>query len=702
MEPILKQKIDKFFNPKSVAVIGASSRVGQFSNTLVRRLSQSSLKGHSYPINPNLDELYGLKCYPSIKDVPEKVDLAYIMVGASLVPSVMRECVQNGVESCVIHTSGFAEAGDEGRQLQEEVLEIARSGGIRLIGPNCLGVYNHRSGLFVDHKVPEGSAAIISSSGGMNSAITIFGRERGMRFSKAVSCGNQADITIADLIEYLGEDAETSVILMYMENVGDGQKFMHALKKVTRTKPVLIMKGGRTAAGSRAASSHSAALAGDYDVFKAAARQAGAILCDDIEDLVDVGLACQFLSLPRGRNVTVVTTPGGAGVTAADACDEFQLGCPEIGAETTAKLRKFLPASVSTANPIDLGMGRYQVIFETLDVLFDDDSLNMFLVIGSDRDSFVETLIENKDKLKRKPVAVSIMNLNFSSPAEYARMTGSVGGAGIPVYPTARRAIKAMSQLALYAEYVEKSAPLASPSSGIEKKQPTRALEIVAAAKAAGQRMLTESQAMDLFDSYGIPVVKHGLARSFDESLEVVNKIGYPVVVKVSSPDVVHKTDAGGVVLNVSNADELKQAFEQVTTLPLKSVPDASIEGALIERMVKAQFELSVGMVRDRQFGHVIMFGLGGILIEVLRDVGMRINPLSRQDALEMMGEIQAHTILEGVRGMKPVDKDELVEIILALDAVARDIPEITEIDINPIAATRDGLVAVDARIRIA
>lgn len=704
MDPILQKKIDKIFNPKSIAVIGASSRVGQFSNTSVRRLSHWSLKDHVYPINPTLDELYGLKCYPSITAVPEKVDLAYICVGARHVPNVMKECVQAGVESCLIHTSGFSEVGKEGLLLEEETIKIAHSGGIRFMGPNCLGIYNHGTGMLVDNPDPRGSAAIVSHSGALTVLITKLGHERGIHFSKTASCGNQADISAIDLIEYLGDDPATSLIFVYMEGVGDGERLLQVIKKVTRTKPVLIWKGGRTSAGSRAATSHSAALAGNFQVFEAAARQAGAILCDDMDELVDAGLACQCLTLPRGKNVAIATGPGGAGVAAADACDELKLACPAIEGESKTKLLDFIPSFASAANPVDLttvSAADPSLFTKTMDVLIDDDNLDMFLMISSEAQSFIDVVLENKHKWTHKPFAVNVLNL-MASPAECARMSNVLRDAGVTVYATPRQAIKAFSHLAQYAEYVRKCNMGKYCCAKTDRdKSVKKAREIIVEAKAAGQGMLTERQAMDLFDSYGIPVVQHGLARSYDECLDIVNTIGYPVVVKVSSPDIVHKTDAGGVYLNVSDEDELKKAFEQVTTLPLKSVPDARIEGALLERMVKTQFELSTGMVRDQEFGPVVMFGLGGVFIEVLRDVTMRVTPLSRGDALDMIGGIRAHAILDGVRGMKPVDKDKLANIILALNDMAIDIPEILEVDINPLAVTKDGLVAVDARIKI-
>ncbi len=706
MEPVLYHKIDKIFNPKSIAVIGASSRRGQFSNTSVRRLARWSRKEHVYPINPSLEELYGLKCYKSIGEIGEKLDLAYICVGAAQVPAALEECIEAGVESCLIHSSGFSEAGEEGRRLEKEITRLAGASGVRFLGPNCLGIYNHRTGMLVDNADPKGGTAIVSSSGALTVLITKRGMERGIHFSKTASCGNQSDLSAIDLIEYLGEDPETTCIMIYMEGVGDGRRFLQVLRKVTPVKPVLIWKGGRTSAGSRAAASHSAALAGDTQIFEAAVRQSGAVLCSDLDELIDAGLAFQYMALPRGKNVAVVTGPGGPGVAAADACDDFLLACPPIGKASKDCLLEFIPDFASAANPVDLttvSAAEPQLFSKTMDVLVKDSQLHMFLLISSEAQNLVDVILENKNKWEGKPFAVNILNL-MASPQECAAVSKGLTEKGVAVFSSPRQAIKAFSHLSEYAVYLQKTADIEAEcgETGEPDLRPVEeAGKIVAQAKADGRIMLTEQQSMELFAAYGIPVIPHGLAGTYEEGLQIAEKIGYPLAVKVSSPDIVHKTDVGGVCLNVRDAQELKSAFAQVTGRPLEFVPDARIEGVHLESMAKTQFELSAGMVRDPQFGPIVMFGLGGILIEALRDVTMRTAPLSKGEALEMIGSIRASSLLEGVRGMAPVDKEQLAQIVLGLAAMALDHREISEVDINPLAVTEQGVWAVDARIKI-
>lgn len=703
MDRTLYRKIDKIFNPDSIAIIGASSRKGQFSNNSARRLSWWEKKDHVYCINPKLDTLYDHKCLASIKDVPEKVDLAYICVGAKHVPEAMQQCVDMGVESVLIHSSGFSEIGEEGKKLQAEVSRIAKSGGIRFLGPNCLGIYNHRTGMLVDNPDPQGGAAIVSHSGALTVLITKLGKERGIHFSKTASVGNQADINTVDLIEYLGEDPDTRLIFVYMEGVGDGKRFLEVLRKVTRKKPVLIWKGGRTSAGSRAATSHSAALAGDFQVFKSAAIQAGAILCDDMDELIDAGLACQNLPLPKGMNVAICTGPGGAGVAAADASDELGLACPQITGESREKLLSFLPSIGSAANPVDLttvSADEPELFSKSMDVFTQDDNIHMSLMITAEVQNFIDEVLPKMKNWEKKPYAVNVLNL-FYEPAKCVEVSKFLRDQGMAVYATPRQSIRALSHLAKYAAYIRKEERAANSQYTAPANAVETARQLVAQAREAGQQMLTERQAMDLFAAYGIPVVGHGLARSADEAVALVKEIGFPVVAKVSSPDVVHKTDAGGVYLNINDEQTLRQAFEQVTTKPLQSVPGARIEGALLEKMVKTQFELSAGMMRDPQFGPVVLFGLGGIFIEVLRDVIMGASPLTKEDALDMINGIRSKKILSGVRGMAPVDHNKLADILLALHQIAMDLPEILEIDINPLASTADGVVAVDARIKI-
>ncbi len=704
----LKNKLDRMFAPKSIAVIGASSREGQFSNDLVRSLSRGKGVARVYPVNPRVKELYGYKCYGRLADIPEKVDLAYVTLPAALVPGIMGQCVEAGVEGCVIYSSGFAETGKSGRGLQEEVLKVASAGGVRIIGPNCLGICNFHQGLLLglqglkaDVGDP-GSVAVISHSGSMCGSMVGIGYERGLRFSKTVSCGNRADIGTVDLLQYLGQDDDTSLILMYLEGVEDGRGLMHALEGITPLKPVLIWKSGRTASGAKAASSHSAALAGAYDTFKAAVTQSGAVVCTGIEDLLDLAAAFYALKVPAGNRLGIVSGPGGVAVAAADACDEHGLVLAEFCDGTVGKMNGFLPPFGSPFNPVDLTTA---VIFDmelynkAIDAATEDPNTDMVLALGpveSKPKEFGETIVKGNHKGMAKPLAVA---LTATAPTYKAAQSALTAGS-IPFYPSPDRAVNALGGLFRYGNKRRKQKGDAKQSCSVEWRQGVSE-GVILEARRKHQDYLTEHQAMSLLEDAGIPVAKRIHAKDLEGCCRAAREIGYPVVVKVSSYDVVHKTDSGGVALDVRDEQGLATAFRQVTQSPLLVYPEARIDGVLVEEQVKAKLELALGFVRDPQFGQIIMLSLGGVFIEVFKDVSTRVGPLMFWQCMEMINDLKASVIFQGFRGITGADKRSLARCILAVDTLASRLPDVFELDVNPLAVTADGFVALDARVRL-
>ena len=691
------------FNPKSVAIIGASDKPGKIGFILVNNLLKDGYRGKIFPVNPKHETLLGLKCYPSIKDIKEEVDLAVIAIPAKFVPGVVKDCGEAGVKAVVVISAGFKEVGHEGAKLEKELVDTAKNYGIKLVGPNCLGVINTALNLnatFAEKMPPPGRVSFFSQSGALGVALIDWSIENKFGFGKFVSLGNKADLNETDFLEYFGEDPDTDIILGYIEDVKDGRRFLEVAQKVARRKPVIIIKSGSTEAGARAASSHTGALAGSDRAFTAAFKKAGIIRAYGIKELFELAEIFKSGKLPQGNRLLVVTNAGGPGIIAADAADKLGIKLDPMSRESIEALVKKLPPSASLYNPVDVigdaTSERYKVVLEQA---IKDEIVQGICVIltpqaMTDVENIAKVIIETNERTD-KPIFASFIGGE-----------GVKGGVkllkekSIPCYEDPLIAITAYKKLIDFKFFkerpIEKIEDIEIPADAKE-----RVRVILETLQDAGVRAVGEENSAKILQCYGFIFPRKRLARTPEEAVKFAEEIGYPVVLKISSPQILHKTDVGGVKLGLRTPEEVKEAFEEITLNAKRFVPDAYIKGVLVCEMITEGKELILGVSYDNTFGHMVMFGLGGIYVEVFKDVSFRIVPVSRSEAVEMIDEIKGKSLLEGVRGEKPYDKEDIIDKILRLSQLVKDFPIIKEVDINPYIVKHQGGVALDARIII-
>ncbi len=692
--------LDSLFYPKSIAVIGASSDTKKVGYATINNIKRFKYGGRLFPVNPKADEILGLKASASILDINEDIDLAVIAIPAPAVPQAVRDCVAKGIKSAVIISAGFKEAGSSGILLEEELKSIVRRNNIRVLGPNCLGVINSSVSLnatFAAGMLPKGRLAFFSQSGALGIAILDWAIGNNIGFSKFISLGNKADLNETDFIEYFIDDPETDIILGYIEDVVEGRRFLDIAKKATRIKPIILVKAGGTQAGARAASSHTGALAGSEHAFSAAFRQTGVIRAQGIEDLFETSLAFSSGKLPEGNRLLIITNAGGPGIIAADAAENFNLTLPHLSRENINTLASLLPKHASLYNPVDiLGDATADRYAAVLEHVLHDPSVNGFLVILTP-----QAMIDAND------AAQTVINASTSSPKPFitsfmgeARVRSSIEmlkSSSIPNFPYPEPAVKAFKRLYDYYSWKNK------PEETIPQVQADRepVSEKIRAALSKKQFQFAEDESREILARYGFRFPLKQLAKTPSDAADAAARIGFPVVMKISSPDILHKTDIGGVRLGINSAREAEDAFTEITMNAKRFVPSAFISGILVYETVRKGKEVILGITRDRTFGPMIMFGLGGIYVEFLKDVAFRIVPLSTADAYEMITEIRTYSLLEGVRGEKPTDIESIAESILRLSALASDFPAIEELDINPLVVHEKGSIALDARIII-
>ncbi|AAB90033.1 acetate--CoA ligase alpha subunit [Archaeoglobus fulgidus] len=679
--------MERLFYPKVVAVIGASPQEGKVGNTIMKNLRNFS--GTVYAVNPKYREILGFPCYPSVLKIPENVDLAIIVVPAKLVPKAVEECGRKDVEGAVVISAGFKEAGIEGAKLERELVEVAERYGVKLVGPNCLGMINTEIAMNATFSrvAPEkGRIAFLSQSGAFILAVLEWSKRNGVGFSKVVSLGNKAMLDESDFLEYLAKDDSTDVILIYMEGVEDGRKFMRVAKSVARRKPVVVMKAGKSQSGAKAASSHTGSLAGSYEAYRAAFRQSGVIEASSVEELFDFALL--LLKYRKAGNLAILTNSGGPGVMAADACDQFGVPLANFNFETIRKLKEFLPAESNFYNPVDiLGDASAERFSRSLQILSEDENVDIVLTIL--------TPTAQMDFLK---AAESVVGKNavccFMGGESVDESERILRSSGIPNFFDPVRAVRAISVLGRYSKISAKERVKEDLDVSVERE---KAEEIIEKLLESGGRVVG-AEGLPVLEAYGIEVAPYGIARNVDEARDIAESIGYPVVLKVVSPDVVHKSDVGGVKLNVGEND-LEKAFFEILSNVEGRMPKARIEGVLVQKMVDGGKELIVGMKRDPQFGPMIMFGMGGVYVEVLKDVSFRIAPITRREAHEMVREVKAYRILRGLRGEKPADIDAIADLLLRVSKLSLDHPEVLEMDLNPVKVFESGYAVVDFRM---
>jgi acetyltransferase len=692
--------LEAFFRPSTVAVIGASRDPDKLGHAVLSNLQEGGFSGDLYPVNPKADEILGLKAYPSVTDIPNQVDLAIIVIPYPYVPDVLEECGQENVPAAVVISAGFREAGREGLERERELIEIAERHDIRLIGPNCLGVIDTHTPLnatFAAGMPPDGPISFMSQSGALGTAVLDMALAGQIGFSRFVSLGNKADVDEIDLLQAWGDDGESRVILIYVEGLSDGQHFMNVAHGVTRNKPVVAIKSGVTQAGSRAVSSHTGSLAGSEAAYQAAFRQAGVIRAESMEHLFDYARAFAYQPLLQGRRIAIVTNAGGPGILATDAVEHAGLELARFEPETIEALMADLPGAASAANPVDvLGDALADRYEHAIQLVLDDPGVDGVIVIVTPQAmTQIEETARVTGEIARgagKPVLGCFMGQErIEAGVKVLRQYD------VPNYPFPERAASAMATLADFRE--EKERPIYDPVHFEVDEGAVR--EVFDTAREEGRVSIGEAEARAILEAYNFAIPPSDLAETPEEAIEIADEMGYPVVLKIASPDILHKTDVGGVKLNLNSPDDVRDAFDLMVYRASRYVPGARIWGCLVQKMAPEGREVLIGMSRDPQFGPLVAFGLGGIYVEALKDVVFRVAPFSRQAAEEMIREIRSYPLLEGVRGEPPADHEAMVDALCRVSQLVTDFPEIVELDINPMLVFEEGRggMALDMRL---
>ncbi|MEN6428404.1 MAG: acetate--CoA ligase alpha subunit [Phycisphaerales bacterium] len=695
--------LQTFFNPKSVAIIGASRQKGKVGYEILVNLVAGGYPGKIYPVNPKADEIEGLKVFPDLPSIGETPDLVVIIVPAQFVPGMLEECAKVHVKSVVIITAGFKEVGPEGKKLEEEIVKIAKRSGIRFVGPNCLGLISpsHKLNACFGGDLPvPGGIAYISQSGALLAAILDTANANGIGFSSLVSIGNKADVDELDLVEAFGSQRETKVIAGYLENIKDGNAFVREAEQISQKKPILLMKSGRTAAGAKAASSHTGSLAGGDVAYESAFTRAGVIRCESIKQQFDFAQAFANQPLPRGRNVVVITNAGGPGIMAADAIEQKGLTFAKLSEETKKKLVEKLPAAANVHNPVDvLGdalADRYEYAF---DVVLDDPNVDAAVVLLTPQamtqsKETAEALVKISKK-KGKPVLACFLGAAKVEPGIQV-----LRKAGIPQYDSPESAVETLTVMCEYVRWKARPKRVVRLFSVNRRKVES----IVERHLRQGLLDIGEAEAKDIIEAYGFATPAGQIATTADQAANIAQQLGYPVVLKIWSPDILHKSDVGGVKVGLKSEQEVKDAFDLMMYRIPKKKPDAHILGVLVQEMVRTSGkEVILGMHRDPQFGPLMMFGMGGVLVEVLKDVSFYLAPLTAEEAKQMLVATKTYKILQGVRGQEGVDIETIAEGLQRVSQLVTEFPEIKEMDINPYVVGAPGTtsIAVDARISL-
>jgi acetyltransferase len=692
---VTRASLASFLDPHSIAVIGASRDPSKVGGSVLANLRSAGFAGRIVPVNVRATTVQGLPAFPSLQAVDGPVDLAVITVPAPAVLSALNDCVAKGVGGAVVISAGFRESGEDGRKREAELREWLRDQPIRVLGPNCLGWIRPSRRLnvtFAPGMPEEGGIAFVSHSGALAVAILDWARERRMGFSLFASLGNQADLTEADVLEAVTADAETRVIAAYIEGVADGRRFFEALCAAAAVKPVVLLKTGRSAEGARAVSSHTGALAGSDQAFDAAVKQAGALRAGTVEELFDLARGLVSQPLPRGRRLLVVTNGGGLGIVATDAAREAGLAVDPLDAAVRGRLAAVLPPTAGLANPVDLvgdaDAARYSNALHAIGGAGADAALVVLTAQAATDSLGVARAVIGATRGWSIPVAGA-----FVGGARVAPGARAFEEAGIPCYPFPEPAVRTLAGMARLAERRGRRVEPARFPVRVEEAEAA-----VARLRASGRATLGMAELEPVLGSYGIPCASTGSAATPGEAASVAERLGFPVALKLRSPDITHKTEVGGVRLGLGSAGEVAEAATAMLASVRAARPDARLEGVLVQRMAPPGKELLLGMIRDPQFGPLVVVGFGGIYVEVLKDTAARLCPLSVREAREMLGELRMAPVLKGVRGEPPVDLDALAETICRFAQLAVDTAELAEIEVNPLVAGPGGVMAVDAR----
>ncbi len=701
---MLNEQLDKIMSPKSVAVIGASTKEHTIGSDIMKRLQEYKFTGKIYPVNPKGGIIEGLQAYTSVLEVPGEVDLAIIVVNAKFVLDTIDQCHQKGIKGLCIITAGFKETGKEGAELERQMKEKIDSYGMRAVGPNCMGVVNSHpdirlDGTFAESLPERGHIGFVSQSGALGGGILNILKDLNLGFAQFISIGNQMDINAETAIEYWEDNKDVEQILLYMESIANPSNFRKLATRTSKKKPILALKSGRSAAGASAASSHTGSLAGADKAANALLTQSGVIREYSLKNLFSTAKVFATCPIPKGNRVAIITNSGGPGIMATDAICEDGMQMAQINDKTKETLRSFLPAAASVKNPIDMiASAPLEHYKQTLSTVIADENVDMIMVIylpflGLKDIDVAKAIMEIKAQHPEKPIiGVFMTTSDFFTAISNMEVN-------IPFFMYAEEAAEGLLRLDQYRRWLERPEGKI-PCYDVDKE---RAEKIIRNAIKDGREQLTTLESIDVLNAYGIRACKYGLATNEDEVVSLGNQIGYPVVMKMTSKTTSHKTDVGGVRVNIQSEEQLRDEYRDlISKLTEKGLIDG-LEGVIIQEMVKGSREMVCGIATDPQYGPMMMFGLGGVFIEVMKDVCFRMAPLTDVDAMDMIKSVKAYKLLEGARGTKPADIEQIQETLLRLSQLVKDFNYIDELDINPLLIsekTGEG-IAVDGRIKV-
>ena len=697
-----RHPLDPIFKPTSVALVGASERAGSVGRTVLWNLISSPFGGTIYPVNPKRANILGIRAYASLQALPEIPDLVIVCTPAEGVPALLRECVELGVPGGIVISAGFKETGEAGKQLETEIMQTIQ-GRMRIIGPNCLGVMNPVQGLnatFANSMARPGNVAFISQSGALCTAVLDWSARENVGFSGFVSIGSMLDVNWGDLIDYFGNDARTHSIVIYMESIGDASSFLSAAREVSLTKPIIVIKAGRTAAAAKAAASHTGSLTGSDDVFEAAFRRVGVLRVNSIAEIFYMTEVLSKQPRPRGNRLCIVSNAGGPGVLATDALIQGGGELAEISAESMKAFNAFLPAAWSHANPVDLlGDADPERYAKSLEIAAKDPNIDGMLVIMTPQGMTNPTLIADQLKPYAKGLGKPVL-ASWMGGESVAHGEEILNKAGIPSFYYPDTAVRAFNYMWRYSYNLRGLYETPAPNAASFHPERGRASEILSTVRNGGRTILTEYESKKLLEAYGIPSVQTELAGSEDEAVKAAGAIGYPVVLKLHSLTITHKTDVGGVILNLPDAASVRRAFTQIRDSVEAKAGAGHFQGVTVQPFAKQDgYELILGSSLDPQFGPVLLFGTGGQLVEVFEDRSLALPPLNTTLARRMMEQTRIYKALKGVRGRKAVDLAALEELMVRFSDLVIENPAIREIDINPVLASPERLLALDARV---
>ncbi len=701
------KKLDKLFHPDSVAIIGASPDKKKVGYAVLRNMVDCGFKGRLYAINPKAaeyGEIEGVKVYANISEISDTIDLAVICIPARFIPSLIEELGQKSVKYAAIITAGFKETGSDGAKLEHQIVEIAKKYGLRIVGPNILGIIDTSAPInasFAERSPIKGEVAFLSQSGALLTGILDWSRAEGIGYSSFVSLGNKADLDESDFIEALADDDQTLAILAYLESINRGSKFIEVCNEVTRKKPVIVIKSGRSEAGSKAASSHTGSMTGADTTYDVAFEKCGVIRADNSQELFDMAFAFSYMPIPKSNRIAIITNAGGPGILATDEAERNGLELATISSEFKKKLKDFLPPAANFNNPIDaLGTAQAEDYGRILELALEDEGIDGVIVIltpqaMTEGQETADKLVEIRNKYPNKPIVSIFIGGEILGPSIYYLKKNR-----IPCYPHPERGVKAMAALVKYA--IIKERPSTEEKVDLTRDK-DRVREIFNKVKSEERVNLLGTEAIEVARAYGIQTPPTKLAMSVKDAGLFAEEIGFPVVMKITSPDIIHKTDIGGVKLNIKNKEEAIHTYTEIIENAKKHHPESKILAVDIQKMEKTGRELIVGSLKDPQFGSLVMVGMGGVYTNFFKDVAFGLAPLTKLEATKMLEQTKIFTLLKGVRGESPSDIDAIIDTLLRISLLVSDFPEIKELDVNPffVYEENEGVSALDVKITL-